>query len=402
MKSILMIGGGIQQVPAVARLKSVGYRVIVSDMNANAPAFAEADVCVNIGANDIKSLVSWVLLNQSNLNIAGIFTLTNYAVSVALVANATDLPSIPVDVAVTCDNKLLMKRKFHEHRFLSAPYSEVKTEVEAIEAFRKFNATCYLKIVDGFGGKGVAKIKSEDDITRVFNDLQKQSLYPELILEEEITGHYIDTQGVFYDGEFYPAGDADSYFTTNHKDYRNFNPVENYNVCPSHQPQSLITEAYDMLRDIAKSLKMDFGPVGGDFIVNEKGIYVIEVGPRLHGPNGTLQMFPKAMNIKPLEFMAQVLCNDIPDPEFVKISRESVALCKVFTSPLPEITEAGFSSDPLAHDGVFSSHVYKKADMTITQGSMKLSGLASVFVYGKDIIEAEERLASVSERFYVR
>lgn len=402
MKSIMMIGGGIQQVPAVARLKSIGYRVIVSDMNENAPAFSEADVCVNISANDIKGLVSWVLLNKSTLNIAGIFTLTNYAVSVALVANATDLPSIPVDVAVTCDNKLLMKRKFQEHGFLSAPYCEVKTEAEAVKAFQEFNATCYLKVVDGFGGKGVAKVKTEDDIVRVFNDLQKQSLYPELILEEEITGHYIDTQGVFYNDQFYPAGDADSYFTTNHKDYRNFNPVENYNVCPSQQPLDLITRSYDMLRDIAKALKMDFGPVGGDFVINKKGVYVIEVGPRLHGPNGTLQMFPKAMNIKPLEFMAQVLCNDVPDPEFVDISRKSIALCKVFTSPLSKISDAGFSKDPMKHDGVFGSHIYKKDGQTISQGSMKLSGLASVFVSGPNIIEAEEHLARVSESFYVR
>ncbi len=396
-----MLGGGIQQVPAVARLKNIGYRVIVTDTNPEAPAFADADVTVNIGAHDVKSLISWILLNKSQLNIAGIFTLTNYAVSVALVANATGLATLPPEIAVTCDNKLLMKRKFKEFGFFTPEYYEVSSLEETIEAFQTLGGTCYLKVVDGFGGKGVSKITEEQDIHRVYDALKNESLYPEMILEKEIIGHFIDTQGVFHEGTFYPAGDADSFFSNSLAQYKHFNPVETFNICPSQQAPENIEKAYNMLRDIAIALKMDFGPVGGDFVLDEQGLHVIEVGPRLHGPNGTLQIFPKAMQIKPLEFMAQVLCGDTPNTEFVHISRESVALCHVFVSNKPQIEDVGFSAPPLEQPGVFTSYIYKKAGETLKQSAMKLSGLASVFVSGDNLEQAQSRLATVKSLFYV-
>ncbi len=399
-KSIIMLGGGIQQVPAVARLQSIGYRVIVTDIKPDAPAFSDADVSVNLGANDVKGLISWVLLNREKYNIAGIFTLTNYAATVAMVANATGLPSLPVETVISCDNKLLMKRKFVEYGFKTAEYYEVVNQQEAIDAYRKINSPCYLKVVDGFGGKGVCKVTSESDIEHHYPTLKQTSLFPEMILEKEIIGQFIDTQGIFYQGDFFPAGDADSFFSNAEIEYRDFNPVEIFNICPSQLPANTVHEAYAMLRDISRALTMNFGPVGGDFVLADDGLYVIEIGPRLHGPNGTLQMFPKAMNIKPLEFMAQVLCGDDPSPDFVKCSSSSVALCHVFTSPKREITEVGFTQNPLSHDGVFTSYIYHSNGKTLQQKSMTLSGLASVFVEGCDVNEATARLSRVKNIFY--
>lgn len=401
MKSIIMLGGGIQQVPAVKRLQDIGYRVIVTDMNPKAPAFNIADVTVNIGANDIKSLISWIFLNKHQYNIAGIFTLTNYAVSVALAANACNLPSLSVETVVSCDNKLIMKRKFKEHGFLTAEFYEIKTEKEAVEAFENIRGNAYLKVVDGFGGKGVYRVTNADEIKSAFRKLQGNSLYPELILEQEIVGDFIDTQGVFYKNQFYPAGDADSFFSNNTSQYKHYNPVETFNICPSQQSSDRVKSAYSMLKDIAVALGMNFGPVGGDFVVNEKGVYVIEVGPRLHGPNGTLQMFPEALNIKPLEFMAQVLCGDEPNKDFVKLEPNAVALCNVFISNQTEINEVGFLETLNEIEGVFKSYVYKEKNKTLHQDTLKLSGLASVFVKGKNFSEANARLDKVKETFYV-
>lgn len=401
MKSIIMLGGGIQQVPAVKRLKNIGYQVIVTDMNPNAPAFEGADVCVNLGATDIKSLISWVLVNKERFNIAGIFTLTNYAATVAIVANATGLPSLPVDTVIRCDNKLLMKRAFLQHGFKSAEFYEVQSIEEATNAFDKIDGNAYLKVVDGFGGKGVCKITCPRDISDVFESLKNESLYPTLILEEEIVGDYIDTQGIFSDGQFFPAGDADSFFSNSLPEYKNFNPVEIFNVCPSQLSSDTVAAAYTMLKEIAIALNMNFGPVGGDFVVNENGIFVIEIGPRLHGPNGTLQMFPKAMNVKPLEFMAQVLCGDHPNTDFVDIQRNAVALCNVFISNKPEINDVGFDTDPLSMEGIFTSYIYKSKNKPLKQSEMKLAGLASAFVVGKDLNEAQHRLTQLKQHFYI-
>jgi biotin carboxylase len=402
VKSIIMVGGGIQQVPAVKRLQAIGYTVIVSDKNHNAPAFSHADLGVCIGATDVKSLISWVLINKVQWNISGIFTLTNYAVSVSLIANACGLPSIPVDVSVNCDNKLIMKRLFQKFNFKSAPYFEVSSIAEAEIAYKTINGPAYLKVVDGFGGKGVVKIRHIDNIKSVFSDLLSFSCYPTLILEKEIIGDYIDVQGVYHQNIFHCAGEADSFFTTDDDDYTQYNPVENFNICPSQLTPEIVKSTYQLLDSISQSLGMTFGPVGGDFVVNEDGIHVIEVGPRLHGPNGTLQIFPNAMAIKPLEYMAQVICGDDPNSKFLDASSDSVSLCMVITSPKKTIKTAEFIKDPLELPGIFASHTYKNPSDTIEQQNNTLSGLASLFVNGKDLSEAKLRLDTASRLFNIQ
>ena len=69
-----MIGGGVQEIPAVIKLQEFGYRVIVVDRNKSAPAFEFADVKVIFDGKDIAGIVSWILAFREKYNISGIFT----------------------------------------------------------------------------------------------------------------------------------------------------------------------------------------------------------------------------------------------------------------------------------------------------------------------------------------
>ncbi len=344
MKSIIMIGGGIQETPAISRLKGLGYRTIVTDQNPNAPAFDAADVAVNIDARDVQSLIAWTLAHKQSYNIAGIFTLTNQAPTVALVANATGLPSLPVATVMQCDNKLLMKRKFQDLGLPSARYTEVSAPQEAEEAISK-RGKCvfYLKAVDGFGGKGIKRITSPKEVDEAFLAIKSFTKFPIIILEEEMNGHFIDVQGVFYKDVFYRAGIADSYFSSHLEGFSAYNPIEIFNVSPSQQPKEIVDQTYVLLEDASRALGMNWGPVGGDFILMDEGLKIIEIGPRLHGPNGTLQIFPAATGIQPFEFMVQTIAGDEPNPDYLKEQHHRVALCYVFVSPRTDLQNSCFS-----------------------------------------------------------
>ena len=68
-KSIIMVGGGIQEAPAVGMLQAAGYRVIVTDRNKDAPAFNEADIQLIVDATDVKTIIAWVIQNKQKYNI---------------------------------------------------------------------------------------------------------------------------------------------------------------------------------------------------------------------------------------------------------------------------------------------------------------------------------------------
>ena len=88
MDSVIMIGGGIQEIEAVKTAQNMGLKVIVTDRNPKAPCFDIADICVVADGRDVESIAAFAILNKDRLGIRGIFTLTELVVSVAVVAQA--------------------------------------------------------------------------------------------------------------------------------------------------------------------------------------------------------------------------------------------------------------------------------------------------------------------------
>jgi biotin carboxylase len=401
-KAVVMIGGGIQQVPAIQRIKDLGYTAIVTDKNKDAHCFPYADVAVNIDAGNIDGLVSWLLENRTKYNISGVFTTINRAVAVAQVGNATGLPSVPAKVASTCDNKLFLKRELNRLGIPNSGFYEIKSVEDAEDLFKKNGGeSFFLKAVDGFGGRGIKKITSLRSIKDSFNEIKNISGFPNLIMEEALEGEFIDAQGFFYKGKFYKGGIVDSFFSNEQKEFASFNPVETFNVCPSQKSKKICDDVYDLLEKTAKNLGINWGPVGGDFILTRKGLKVLEITPRLHGPNGTLQIIPAATGIKPFEFMLQCVAGDEPDIGLLEPKFNKVALCKVFVSEKETIKDISFTSRPEDLNGLFKWFIYwQKGQKAVTSKAL-LAGLATVYVLGNDYKDAIYNLNKVEESFKI-
>jgi len=402
MKSVIMVGGGVQQVKAVGMIKNAGFKAIVTDINTDAPAFNEADITVNVDARDVQSLISWILLNKETYNISGIFTLINQAATVALVGNATGLPSLSADIAISSDNKLLMKRKFKECGLPSANFLEIFSLEDAKAAFIELgDKNKFLKAVDSCGGKGVCEVGNLEELPASYEAIKQNTKFPSLILEEGLDGSFIDAQGIFYNGKFYRGGICDSFFSTDTEEFKKYNPVETYNISPSQHTASVIDDVYQLLERSARALGMDWGPVGGDFILTDAGLKIIEVGPRLHGPNGTLQIIPESTGIQPFEFMIHCIAGERPDEKYLEPKFNNTALCKVFVSSKENIKEIRFKEEPKNLEGLFSWFIYWKKNQKSVRTKTNLSGLASVFVKGKSYKQAIDNLKAVEDVFEI-
>ncbi len=94
-KYIIIIGGGILQVPLIQTAKNMGLKTIVFDRNQEAPGMKICDLPIPISTKDIEGCVREAIKISQQYKINGVITAgTDASKSVAAIANALQLPGI--------------------------------------------------------------------------------------------------------------------------------------------------------------------------------------------------------------------------------------------------------------------------------------------------------------------
>ena len=97
MTTILVLGAGIMQVPAIRIAKARGWRVIVADGNARAEGRDLCDRFENVDLKDREGLLVLARECAASGGLDGVFTAgTDFSTSVAYVAEKMGLPGNPL------------------------------------------------------------------------------------------------------------------------------------------------------------------------------------------------------------------------------------------------------------------------------------------------------------------
>ena len=381
-KTVMMIGGGIQEVKAVEIAQSVGYKVIVTDRNKDAPCFSHADYTAKIDGRDIEGLIAYTLLNKEKLNIAGVFTLTELVTSVAAVANACGLSGVSLESAVACQNKQLCKKIWLKNK-IQTPYGYgVSTFQEAKKLFKKLNNNIFIKPLVGFGGKDSQRVSSEDELKVYFSKVNNN----ELLIEEFLDGSMHDVNGLIDEkGTFHPMGIVDRFFLEKY-------PVEKAIGTPSMLSVKKQTKLYKLLEDSVKALGINWGPVKGDAILVDDNFHIFEVAPRLHGPKNSLYLLPySGFNCleKSLGTMIGKTSNNL------KINQNHYSY---FSAVLPTVGTL-FNSNKIKKwkkNGEIIEHLIFKSNGEVINKYMNSTDVpAYIFIKGKSYGDCEKTLESL-------
>jgi len=323
-KAIVMIGGGIQEVPAVKQVQDMGYQVIVTDRNPRAPAFRGADESIVVDGLDDEEIKK-KLWGTGRDNIVGIFTLTELFVTVSKVAEWRMFKTIAsVASSETCHHKIRAKQRWLNLGIPTARGQEVKTEEEALELFHFFDNDAFLKPDVGFGAHGCKRVQTEDELLTQFWYVKQGS---GVLLEEYLSGTVHDVNAVFdKNGKFYSLSITD----------RKFEGTREVEAsAPSILKGGWVDELYELTEKAARALGTDRGPVKADVMRSdlEKGpgcFYFMEMATRLHGPMGTLHLIPESLGIRPIEAMVYAITGqEIPEHctkqkwQFPKVARRN-------------------------------------------------------------------------------
>jgi len=113
-RTLFIVGGGTETVPAVHLAQRMGLHVVVSDMNPQAPALQAADDGIIASTYDVAATVAAAEEFQRKVRpINGVICVaTDVPLTVATVADALGLPGIPLAAARLAMDKLAMKQQF--------------------------------------------------------------------------------------------------------------------------------------------------------------------------------------------------------------------------------------------------------------------------------------------------
>lgn len=273
MKKILVIGAADYQVPAIKRIRDLGYESYCVDYKLGQPGFEYANGFKVIDVKDRDACFAYA----KELSVDGVMswgsTLTLPTVS--YIGETLGIPCVSMDTALRSMDKFAIKSRLAECGLNVKGNTFDMYDINDLPNYQ-FDLPFVVKPCDGSGSKGVRLVTDEseieDAIQYAFDGARDNHIYVEsMILGEE------------FSVEAYAANDSVYLYSIVKTE---FNWLEDYPVykqttflgIPQHT-EKLIEEE---VRKAIKALGIKFGPVNFDLIVaaDDGKPYIIDVGIR--------------------------------------------------------------------------------------------------------------------------
>lgn len=280
-KGILIIGGGLLQIPALIKAKELGYKTYLTDMSKSCAAFSYADHFYEININDFQKTARIAIELAKEKKISGVYTQgTDAEYTVAYAAEEAGLFSIGSKVARKCKNKVLMREALRDGGVENVKFKKASTYNECFDAAKEIGYPVYVKPSDNSASRGISRVESSEGLEEAFHNA-KQALLTEneILIEAEIIGTEHSVDCVIYDGVLYPAGISDRVFLD-----KNIFAVQTESITPSLLFPEIQVAMYKKMQDAAEAIGVKYGAFKGDLLVDTDGIIrVIEVTARTSG-----------------------------------------------------------------------------------------------------------------------
>jgi len=297
-KTLMIIGAGVEQVPAYEAAKRRGLTIVGTDMNPDAPGFALADRKILVSTRDAESTCRKAVRFHQEHPLHGVMTIANdVPFTVALTAQTLGLPSISLDSARCVVDKVRMKQCFSASD-VACPWF---AEVESVEALRRHlqakpGQSHVLKPVDGRGARGVLLLNEQIDLNWAFAESKRWGDSGRLILEEFIPGLQLSTESYILEGQCYTPAMAER----NYSRLDEFRPniIEDGGTIPPPIDDATRVAVNDLILRGATALGITAGIVKGDIVIAESGRpLIIELAARLSGGWFATHQIPAASGV---------------------------------------------------------------------------------------------------------
>lgn len=278
MKKIMIVGAGVEQIPAIEIAKSMGHYVIVTDMSESAPGNKIADKNYIVSTND----------PDGNLEVAkkeavdGIMTLcSETAVPViAYVSSKLGIPGMTENTSLAATNKGVMREILTKHNVPLSGYIFAEKFNDIQNFAKNYRPPWVVKPSDSSGQRGIRLIYDEKELKSAWEEAKEFSTDNRVIIEEFVSGPEINITCLTIDGKVHVLSLSD----------RETLPSPHFGIANMHlAPPNLTKKDIVALNKIAidstKAIGLKNGISYPQVILTSDGPKLLEIAARIPGGN---------------------------------------------------------------------------------------------------------------------
>ena len=282
-KTLLIIGGSADALGIINIAKGLGLRVVVSDGDAGAPAFKEADEVIIADIGNIVVSAEKALASSKEHKIDGVMSAgADIPYTVSYVAKSLGLPSIGVESAKYVMDKLLMKGLFKDAGVPTARFSTVNSFDHLERILPEITTLVMIKPTDSSGGKGVVRLLDNVDRIWAYEVAIEASPSRTCMIEEWIEGPRLSLTTILT-----REGIATPVFSEgNYARLDEFSPyvIDDGADMPADISAEELVEIEALIKAAADSLSISEGILKAEIVLGPDGPLISDITSGLSGP----------------------------------------------------------------------------------------------------------------------
>ena len=382
-KTILIIGGGLLQVPVIETAKSMKLKVVVADMNPESPGFKIADEKMIMSTKDIEGMVREAKRFFEKEPVHGVMTAgTDASMTVAAVANALGLPGIRYVDAEAASNKVKMRKRLKEHNVPIPEFAPVWTIQDARDALDTLKFPLVIKPSDNMGARGVIKVNNREELHAAFKHAKKYSPTGEVILEEFMPGPEVSVDALSWNGNIRMTGIADRIIE------REPYFIEVGHNMPSKFSKEILDEIEDVMTRGMRALGINLGAGKGDIKITPQGVKVGEIAARLSGGFMSAYTYPLSTGVNLYRGAILIALGEEPDDLEPKLNLVSIER-SLIASPGKIVSISGIE-EAKEIEGVNEIFLQSKVGDIITDPTNNIEKSGHIIITAQTLDKAEE------------
>ncbi|MDD6647458.1 MAG: ATP-grasp domain-containing protein [Firmicutes bacterium] len=281
MKKIMIIGGGINQIPLITAAKKEGYYTVVCDYSENACGVKLADKYCKVSTKNRDALYKVAYDNFVN----GVIANSEYAmIDVAYISKKLGIIGNSVNSIMCLSSKNEFRRLQSENGLFAPKYGEYSDVKELCDNISNYNFPIIIKPSESSGTRGTLVIYNDEDellIEETFRNCKIISRNSKVTVEEYVempSESVIEGEVFVHNGEFI----WDGLFETVRSKSAPMIPMT-YNF-----PLNLASDKKEKIRDTLKKAFNAAGITHGEYNIElyftkEDNPFIIEINGRQGG-----------------------------------------------------------------------------------------------------------------------
>ena len=295
-KRLLVVAGGVWQVPLIKKAKELGCYVINSNLYENSAGFEFSDASAVADVRDKEKN----LQIAKQYNIQGVVTdQSDIAVpTVAYIADNLKLPSIGYESAKLFTNKFQMRQFCMNNGFPCPEFKLCNCIEQSIDALKKAGGKVIIKPVDSQSSRGIHIVNNENNIQEYFEDAKQYSGDGESVIVER----YIEGTEFTVDGIKTSAGHTS--LCISQKNHFQYNESIANELFFSHTNKKFDYELLKKTNDaLINATNLPYGLTHAEYKFEDGKYYLIEMAARGGGTKIASDIVPVMSGVDNYKFL---------------------------------------------------------------------------------------------------